>query len=112
MQNNPIYQQFKIDTADYTDRQINDATKSQAAILLSVAESAIGDKFLNNMKRRLLKDRRIVQDDADKKFFVDQFSGDKRVAVKEKWPESVVTQQEISGKRAFVFWPDGAPEDF
>jgi len=112
MRNNRLFIQLKTLSSTHTDQQVVSATKSQVANLLSIDESELGDNFFANMKRLILKERAIAENELDRLFFVAQFTGEQRTAIKDKWPDSKVTKTKIHDTKAFVFWPDGKPEGF
>jgi len=107
MKNNLYYNALKdyILANDFTAEQVEALDHRQAAALIECSAQDLPN--IDNVKRALgmsvaLRDREI-----NCQFFTAQFSGNKRVAVKNKWPDGEVTKEQMDGKHVFVFWPEG-----
>ena len=101
MKNDLIYKrlvQYAMDNS-LTTVQIDNFTKSEAAIQLGIEKDELPANF-ENVKRLLIKDLQERDNEADRNFLDVRIP----VVVKEKWPNSVLTKDVIDGKRVFQFW--------
>jgi len=97
-----------VDTAQMTEKQINDLTHLQAQDI--IPDFNVSGTRFRIFKGKLLKRAQLQQGQTDMEFLVKEFDNESRFEVKKRFPNYEVEFKNICGKRAIIFWPEGIPQ--
>ena len=108
MKQQVAYQALKnyIITNNITLTQVQNTAPAQVNNLLG---TSYDEDFLANVLAYIVTQMKEAELITDKEFFIAQFDGGARIAVRNRWPLFQVTREPLLGVRPIVLWTGGKP---